>query len=209
MNEDVRQNAFFCGLSGVLMLGYAWVSTFAPFADIDAAIYIMSFDVFRLTLYAGGTSFLVVAGLCATGIGVAALLDSGVSSLSGVLMLACAVCWIGFEWRADDMFFNLLVLVFGLLLAQSGIRGLASYRATTSRRSAGGSAGRPASRSLFGARDPVPPKPAAPKPAAPEPVHPASLASSVLPNTHEAPPEEGYLAALSKEQDETPPERGA
>ncbi len=194
----------FGGFTGLLMLGYAYFQPLGGDPDLGA-VYVISFDVFNLTLYVGGTLLLVAAALGTAGIGAAALLDAVVSCLSGVLMLACAACWTVFEGAFDLI--NLMILIFGLVMARSGIRGLASYRAMVSRGSSGGSPVRGASRGWFGTQRGSPSAPV--PPVAPERVHPASMASSALPNADEAPPEEGYLAALSKEQDDPPSDRDA
>jgi len=203
MNEDVKQNAWHCGFSGLMMLAFAyWYGALGPSPELDGAVYVRSFDVFNLTLRAGGALLLVAAGLSAAGIGVAALMEVIVSGLSGVLMLGCAVCWIVSEGGLGPI--DLLALVLGLILAHAGIRSLGAYRAGMARRSVGTDRGRAASGELFGSGSAH-----VSKPTVPEPVHPASLASDALPKAGDAPPEEGYLAALSKEQDDPPSDRDA
>lgn len=204
MNQDVRENAWYCGLSGLVMLGFAFLQPLSALYD-HGPLYAGSFDVFRSTLLGGGTLLLVIAALSVANLGVAALMEAIVTSLSGTLMTACAICWTVYEGTIDVT--NLLVLVFGLLMAQSGIRGLMAYRVIASRESVGAAPERTASTGWFGLKRGGPPVPA--PPVAPEPTHPASLASSALPKAGEAPPEEGYLAALSKERDEPPGDRDA
>ncbi len=95
-------------------------------------------------------------------------------------MVACALFWTVQEKSADLQ--NILILIFGAMFVRSGLVSLSIYRRGSANRVNG-----------------VVQEVAVPKV---EAIHPASIRPSSLPTDGEPP--EGYLAALSKEKDESP-----
>lgn len=188
-NQYARQNGFYALVASLLMLYYG----FGPglWSGFDhGQIYSASFHVFNWVLKGGGLCLLAVAAFSFTGSRLALLFDFLVTGVSGTLMALCAACWTIFE-RAVDLQ-NLLVLVFGAMFIRSALGSWSAYGAATRR----------IDDTAPGRREPA----SVPKAIAkPTPVHPASVHPKSLPRHGEPPPEEGYLAALARE-DEDPPE---
>lgn len=196
MNEHAKQNAFFAGIAGLMMLGYAFGMGMSPRFD-HGPVYAFSFNLFDWMLKIGGAALLIVAALCFSGRSIGMFLDAIVSKLCGIIMVGCAVCWTVYEGGLDLT--NLLIGIFGVMFIKSAIT---NWRLYFSRAGTGEPIRRESERRWFSGAVLEPPK--AQPPPGPRPIHPASLQSEVLPKDDEPPPPEGYLAALAKEKEDPP-----
>lgn len=172
--------------------GFGYVMT--PIFDHGEA-YALSFTVFYGMLKIGGICLLLIAAVCWTGRPIALVLDAIVTTLCGLIMVGCAVCWTIFEKSMDLQ--NLLIFIVGIMFTRSGFANGSLFV-----RGEGAFEGKSGGKSWFGI--PTLEPPGAQEPPVPEVPHPASLKSDALPGEGEPPPDEGYLAALSKEKDEPP-----
>lgn len=177
MNAHARQNAFWAGLAALMMLYFGWVKTGEGISG--NAFYDTSVDVFYWMLKIGGILMLIVSAMCGTGVRAGLLLDVVVSGICGSVMVFCGVYW-GVN-NGIDMYY-LLYAVFGVMFLGSAKSCWVSYHASR----------------------PPPPDVGPVVAPPPEPVHPASIHPASLPDDTQAPPPEGYLAALAKEDDDPP-----
>jgi hypothetical protein len=196
MNRDAKDNAMWAGIAALLMLVYGW--GFAAKGISDNEFYNVTVAIFYWMLRIGGIAMVVVTVVCALGRPFGLLLDTFVSGICGLIMVACPAYWL----LAEGLFINyLMYLVFGVLFLGAARGCWQAYRL------AGrpvGSAPPPAPpaappRKWLGIETLEPPKP----PPKAEPPHPASIRPMSL-GEGDQPPPEGYLAALAKE-DEQPP----
>jgi hypothetical protein len=201
MNQHARQNAFPVGIAAIVMLVYGFVfGGFSAAPDLGP-FYETTIRVFNWMLRIGGVALVVVALLSMAGWTAALLCDFLISGVCGSIMAACGVYWTVQERGFDIQ--NLLILVFGALFVRSA---LASWSLFATREAAAavdsGGHESPTRGGWFSRNSTTAQAPREPAP--PEPIHPASIHPSSLPGEGEAPPEEGYLAALSKEDEEPP-----
>ncbi len=200
MNENAKGNAFWTALVAMLMLYYGWMVGGWVYPATASSTYITALDAFDWMLKIGGGCFLVVAIICLIGLRIGLLLDAIVSLACGLTFITCCAIWIVGDGLNLQ---NLVYLAFGALFLNAARRTAGSFFATRSCPAAApgavatGSTGR---RGWFGAG--VPDAPPSAKP--PEPPHPASIRPKSLPKDGEPPPPDGYLAALSKEDEEPP-----
>ena len=177
MNKYAKQNAIQSAITAVVMLLYGFYLSATGWSSlVSDDLYILAMEVFKWTLKGGGAAMLVVALLCFAGQPVGLLLDCLVSGACGLIMAACGAIWIT-RGKGFDLQ-DIVVLVFGVIFMR------AAWISWT----------------LF-AEAPAEVPPPAPEP---EPIHPASIHPEVLPKEGDAPPEEGFLAAMSKEKKEPP-----
>lgn len=179
MNRYAKLNAPTVAFAGFLMLLYAFMGGGWVYPADANEFYVFTLSAFDWLLRIGGAAMLIVAAICYTGARIGLLLEVIVSGLCGLTMWMCAGTWL---MNGSVGINTILICVFGFLFLSAARSAWTMYRAgegTTKPRVAA--------------------QPAAP--VAPPPPHPASQASSVLPKDGEPPPEEGYLAALSKEED--------
>jgi len=167
--------------AGLLMLFYAWYTGGWVYAADASQFFVFTLHLFDWMLLIGGIAMIVVAVVCYLGARIGLLLEAIVSGLCGLIMITCAGTWA----INGSMGLNTMLIGFFSLTFLSGAGSAWRMYAGTS--SKGG-------RSAVRVSTPV-------APAAPPTPHPASRASSVLPKDGEPPPEEGYLAALSREKD--------
>lgn len=179
MSQNAKYNASAAAIAAALMLYFGWVAGGMQGAVDHGAAYDLSFKVFNWMLRIGGLAMVVTAIICYTGKVVGLLMEAITSAVCGILMLGCAATWLAFE-RSLDLN-TLLVGVFSLTFLSAARHAWTMYKVDS------GSTVRAVAMPVM--------------PAEPVPPHPASQASSALPKEGEPPPEEGYLAALSKEED--------
>lgn len=181
MNEQARQNAFRAGIAALVMIYYGWFTGWLIPADASA-FYEQLIVVFDWTLKLGGIAFGLTCLLCLAGLRAGLLLDVFVSGICGIVLVVCPAYWL-FHDGIDLQ--NILYLIVGLFFIGSARHSWTAFAETFR-------------------TDPKPPLATTAQPVArePEPVHPASIHPAALPGEDEPPPEEGYLAALSKEPDE-------
>lgn len=168
--------------AGALLTIYGW---FLSAKGISSSVaYNAIVDVFYWTLRVGGPLMLLAGAACFAGLRPGILIDAVAAGICGVVMLVYALA--GVFTGVGIGVNNLLALVFGVLFLSSARRSMEYYLS---------SRGSPA---RMGARPAPEARPVA------EAVHPASVRPASLPAEGEPPPEEGYLAALAREDDEPP-----
>jgi hypothetical protein len=178
MNKYARQNAVQSAITAVIMLLYGfYLSATGWSSTVTDELYNIAMEVFKWTLKGGGAAMLVVAILCLAGQRVGLLLDCLVSGACGLIMAACGGIWMARGKGLDLQ--DIVVLVFGLIFMRAAWISWTLFAETPAE---------------------APPQP----PPEPEPIHPASIHPDVLPREGDAPPEEGFLAAMAKEKKEPP-----
>ncbi len=192
MNEQAKGNAPWTALAALLMLYYGWAVGTIGISDSD--FYNTVVDVFNWMLRVGGVCLLLVAMICFAGLRIGLLLDALVSGICGLVIIFCAVVYIKFDGL--DLYYLLYVL-FGGLFVNAARNAGASFLRTAPGATGQGSTGK---QGWFGAKSSDAPTTAQPA----EPPHPASIRPDSLPKDGEPPPPDGYLAALSKEDEEPP-----
>lgn len=160
------------------MLFFGWM--YGAVGVTDSEFYNAMVAVFYGALRFGGLLMLVVAGLCYFGVRAGLIVDVVVTGGCGLVMIAYGLA--GLTPGVGIGTNNLLALIFGAVFLTAAHGSLRVYRGCDGRARPVGLAAPPA----------------------PEPVHPASIHPPSLPEADEPPPPEGYLAALSKEEDEPP-----
>jgi|GEM_PF-1358780 len=197
MDQRAKQNAFSVGIAAMVMLIYGFAFGGFGVAPDLGPFYETTIHVFNGMLKIGGVALAIVAVLSLAGLRVALLCDFLISGMCGIIMAACGVYWTVQERSFDIQ--NLMILVFGVMFVRSA---LVSWSLFGTGEAAAGEGGTPTGGGWFGRKSAPTQEPQ--EPVAPEPIHPASVHPSSLPGEGEAPPEEGYLAALSKEDEEPP-----
>lgn len=197
MNQHAKQNAFSVGIAAMVMMVYGFVVGGFGMAPDLGPFYETTIHVFNWMLKIGGVALAVIALLSLVGWRPALLCDFLISGMCGIIMASCGVYWTVQEKGFDIQ--NLLILVFGVMFVRSA---MVSWSLFESGGSTVGAGDAPTGGGWFGRKSPSGQEPQ--KPAPPEPIHPASIHPSSLPEEGEAPPAEGYLAALSKEDEEPP-----
>ncbi|MFH1417644.1 MAG: hypothetical protein ABII12_05075 [Planctomycetota bacterium] len=186
MNEHAKRNALYTLVAGLVLLAYAKFSGFEGVSE--DRFFNFTVDFFNWMLWIGGAGFILAAGICWAGKTVGLLLDAGLSGLCGLILLLCGGYWLVDAWKAQGFVFQYaLFALFGLLFCKAGCTSYGLFKQSR--------AGQFAAAPAVGA-------PA--EPTEPEPPHPASVHPESLPRNGQPPPEDGYLAALSKEKDEPP-----
>lgn len=201
MNQHARQNAFSVGIAAMVMLVYGFAFGGFGLAPDLGPFYETTIHVFNGMLKIGGVALAVVAVLSFAGWRAALLCDFLISGMCGIIMALCGVYWTVQE-RGFDLQ-NILILVFGIMFVRSALMSWSLFvpdMETSGVDSGGGES--PKRGGWFGRKST--PAQGPQEPAQPEPIHPASIHPSSLPGEGEAPPEEGYLAALSREDEEPP-----
>ena len=197
MNQHAKQNAFSVGIAAMVMIVYSVIhGGFIPDPSLGP-FYETTIHAFNWMLRIGGAALAVVAVLSLAGWRGALMCDFLVSGLCGILMAGCGVYWTVQEKGFDIQ--NILILVFGVMFVRSA---LVSWSLFVPDEAAAGGGESPKRGGWFGRKST--PAQGPQEPAQAEPIHPASIHPSSLPGEGEAPPEEGYLAALSKEDEEPP-----
>ncbi|MCB9852997.1 MAG: hypothetical protein H6819_07870 [Phycisphaerales bacterium] len=183
MNRYAKLNAPTVTFAGAVMLFWAWYTGGGgwSYPASASAFFVFTLHAFDWMLLIGGAAMVAVGIVCYAGARVGLLLETIVSALCGLVMLMCAGTWLAGGALGIN---TILVGFFGVTFTSGARSAWVMYRASDA---TGG-------QSSVRASTPV-------VPAAPPPPHPASQASSALPKDGEPPPEEGYLAALSKEED--------
>lgn len=180
MIAPARQNAVQSAVTGLIMLLYGAYLTATGWTGLVVDdLYNLAVEVFKWTLKIGGGAMLVAAVLCFTGRRIGLLLDCLLSGTCGLIMVACAAIWLT-RGKGIDLQ-DAVILIFGAIFIRAAW----------------------VSWSIF-AEASAPSEAAATEPPAPEPIHPASIHPDVLPGEGEAPPPEGFLAAMSKDKNEPP-----
>ncbi len=183
---DFFENAIWAGIPAILMIGYGWGSGGWAIPADAGALYEAFVDLVDWTLKIGGICLGGVTIVYLSGRRVGLLLEALVAGVCGIVFVVCPLYWtlndgLGLQY--------MLFIVFGGLFINAARGCWVSYR---------GSAAPPAFAGTGGA-----PNAAGPAPAS-TPAHPASVHPETLPKEGEPEPEEGYLAALSKEIEEPP-----
>lgn len=183
MSQQARRNAGYAAIAGLVLLAYGLVTT--PVFHVDEVsgteegyeLFNASLHVFYAMLRFGGGALILTAGLCFAGIRFGILVSGVITGLCGLIMLACGGYWVSIDgWVLSDI----LYLLFGFIFVRDAYLTL----------------------SLFRMGEPVPAQAATP--VYDEPPHPAGVHPESLPRDGEPPPADGYLAALSKEDEEPP-----
>lgn len=202
MNQDAKDNAAWTGFAALLMLAYGYLATGWSYPAGATAFYLFTLSLFDWMLKIGGICLLATAVVCMFGLRLGLLLDTIVSGVCGLIMILCAGTW---TLSGGFGLFAALCLIFGGIYINAARGALASYLASASQGAlpATAPAGEPAPapRRWFGS--PTPPPPAKPPPPKAEAPHPATVRPKSL-SADGAPPPEGYLAALAKEDEEPP-----
>jgi hypothetical protein len=187
MNEHARGNATHTLIAGiVLLIVFWWYTDFGGFSE-DSVFNILA-DVSIWTFRIGGVALVLISLSLFAGRSIGLLLDAVVSACIGIVMLACGVY--GAAIYEESRLYYLLFALFGLIFSKAAYNSFQAYK----HRPAEEFGAAPASAMAGGPE----------KPPADEPVHPASVHPDALPEDGEPPPDDGYLAALSKEKDEPP-----
>lgn len=182
MNRYAKLNAPMVTLAGAVMLFWAWYTRGGwSYPASASAFFVFTLHAFDWMLLVGGAAMVTVGIVCFSGARIGLLLESIVSGICGVVMLVCAGTWLSNGSLGPN---TILIGFFGFTYVSGARSAWAMYR---------GSAATPGPPGVRVSAPVVP--------AAPPPPHPASQASSALPKDGEPPPEEGYLAALAKEED--------
>lgn len=202
MDHDAKANGVWTGIAGLIMLAYSWNQGGWIFPADAGQVYRAALSVFDWMLELGGFCLLGTAVLCFIGLRLGLLLDAIFSGLCGMLLILCTIPWVLHDGIG---LYYLLYLIFGGMFISAARGCWASYTssapAAARSRTANGDSPPPAPRSWLGIPTLKPPT-ARPPPEA-EPPHPASIRpKSIAPDG--PPPPEGYLAALSKEDEEPP-----
>jgi hypothetical protein len=176
MNQYARQNASYTGFSGLMMLAYGW--GMGIHGTSSSAFYNMTVAVVQGVLKFGGIALVAVAVISYMGLGVSLILEAIASGICGAILVMGSLYWM-ISGQAFGMI-DFIFLIFGGLLLKDAVSAWQALR-------------------LKPRTAPLPVQPARP-----EPIHPASVRSSVLPGVGEPAPEEGYLAALAREQEKPP-----
>ena len=180
MSAPARQNAAQSAVTGLIMLLYGIYLRINDWSKPDAdSLYSLAVEVFKWTLIVGGGAMLVVAAVCFAGKRIGVLLDCLLSGTCGLIMIACAGIWLT-RGKGMDLQ-DIVILIFGVIFIRAAW----------------------VSWSIFAEASEPAPETAGPAPE-PEPIHPASIHPDVLPQEGEAPPAEGFLAAMSKDKNEPP-----
>jgi hypothetical protein len=188
MDDRLRSNAPFTLMTAALMLYFGWV---APARGVSAsAFYNTTVDILYGTLRFGGLAMLAVAAGYFAGWKPTRWLNAAVSGACGLVLLLVGAYWLIDAGLASLQ--SLLLVVFGVMFLRDAA---SAWRSHVAERAAGDAAP--------DARD-APPVARPARPGPPQPAHPATLRPSTLADAENQPPPEGYLAALSKE-DEKPP----
>lgn len=181
-NKYAQYNASTVAFAGFLMLFWAWYSGGGWVYPADASkVFVFSLHAFDWTLIIGGVAMLIVAAICFLGQRVGLLMETIVSGAIGLVFLLCAAIWVIGNSIGMQTILN---GIFGFMFISAARSAWKMYNAGAPDRTTSGF--------------PVQPVRA---PEAPPTPHPASLASSALPKDGEPAPDEGYLAALAKEED--------
>lgn len=180
MSRHVKENAGFAISAGLILLLYGFYLGIGTYVD-HGPFYVFLIHLFRWTVRIGGFVLIGVGIVCWSGRPFGLLLDAIASLLVGLTMAGCVVGWFFYEKGIE--IYNIVALVVGIMLARSGYTNLLLYRELPK---------------STGERSDV-------TSVAPEPT--LKISSSVLPKDGEPPPEEGYLAALSREKDDPPGKR--
>lgn len=171
MNQNAKLNASTVAFAGALMLFWSWYSGSWTYPDFATVM-------FDWMLLVGGIAMIGVAVVCYLGARIGLLLETIVSGICGVIMLVCAGTWIVKGLMGIN---TVLIGIFGVMFVSAARSAWSMYQSDS------------------GSGPHVAAQLAAP--VAPPPPHPASQASPALPKDGEPPPEEGYLAALAKEEE--------
>jgi len=199
MNRHAKENAFPAGIAALVMMLYGFAFGGIGVSPALGPFYETTIQVFNGLLKFGGLALGAVAVMSVAGLRAALLCDFLVSGLCGCLMAACAVYWTVQEKSLSVM--NVLILVFGVMFIRAAFVSWSLYW-PAGEQDGGESVDKAAGGGWFGRKKPTPDSQVdAPKA---DPIHPASIHPSSLPEEGQPPPDEGYLAALSKE-DEDPP----
>ena len=181
-NKYAQYNASTVAFAGALMVFWAWYSRGEWNYPADASkLFVFSLHAFDWLLIVGGVSMLIVSVFCYLGMRVGLLLETIVSGTCGMVFVLCAVTWIANGSTGLQTFLN---FIFGFMFVSAARSAWSMYSAGAPDRTTSG----------FPVQTPA-------APVAPPAPHPASLASSALPKDGEPAPDEGYLAALAKEED--------
>lgn len=182
MDERARATGVHAAIGALLMLAYGW--GMGGFSAVSSAgkVYLLAVDAFNAMLKFGGVAMAISAGVCLAGQRPGLLMDAIVSGLCGAIMIVCSLVWIlsGGGFDIQDVF----ILIFGGLFLSGAKRSFVEYGLSAK------VAARPAT--------------ATSTVEAPSAPHPASIRPTSLGALGEEPPPDGYLAALSKEEDEPP-----
>ncbi len=180
-NKYAQYNASTVAFAGFLMLFWAWFAGDWYYPRDASRVFVLSLHAFDWTLIIGGVAMLIVAAICFLGQRVGLLLETIVSGAIGLVFLLCAAIWVIGSSIGMQTILN---GIFGFMFVSAARSAWTMYRS-----------GAP---DLTTTGFPVQ---AVKAPEAPPAPHPASLASSALPKDGEPAPDEGYLAALAKEED--------
>lgn len=186
MCESARRNAVFTLLAGLVLLLFGFWQQ-PVYGGDDETFYNGTVDAFFWMLRIGGFAFVVVAAVSFAGLRTGLMLDAVASAVCGIVMLLCGLYWtVKTEINLQDVLF----IFFGVLFIRAA---RISWKAF-------GESGGPAETGVpaeVGAGSGQAATSA-------EPPHPASVHPESLPREGEAPPPEGYLAALSNEEGKPP-----
>ncbi len=186
MNEHAKRNAMYTLVAGLVLLAYAKFSGFEGVSE--DRFFNFTVDFFNGMLWVGGAGFVLAAGLSWAGKTSGLILDAFLSGACGLIMLLCGGYWLVDAWKDQGFIFQYaLYVLFGLFFCKAGCTSFGLFKRSRAELMTAGQAG--------GATD---------VPKEPEPIHPASVHPDSLPKDGQPPPEDGYLAALSKEKDEPP-----